>query len=393
MEEISSAFCGPSLTSALATPTARLPWRLKMSWTRTKVLLKRALRGTVPDAVKHSDELSTGRLDAESDELVVRLHPTTGIRLLVDAQRSDIALLQYTSGSTAVPRGVMVSHANLLAGDRANHTIGVFMTDTYGAGGQFIEELRRWQFANDEVDYARVTPFKTKVLRAAWDALPADIRTTLEGAMADATKFANDIAKKENDDSLEAVRKSGKTQIITLTAEQKAIRHGLEMGAEKDLLVVIGDNVARSWKQIVHFGDTLVREVMTPRPDIVAIDSIQTVYSEALQSAPGGSKLVAVRHQLQAEPDPGYIRAYPGGIRENGGQYTHGAIWSLMAFAKLGDGDRAKELFDFFSPIQHPRSAADVSRYKLEPYAVAADIYAAPAPAGRGGWSMASSAP
>ena len=88
-----------------------------------------------------------------------------------------------------------------------------------------------------------------------------------------------------------------------------------------------------------------------------------------------------------SEPDPGYIRAYPAGIRENGGQYTHGAIWSLMAFAKLGDGDRAKELFDFFSPIEHTREPAKVSRYKLEPYAVAADIYAAPAPAGRGGWS------
>ncbi len=74
-------------------------------------------------------------------------------------------------------------------------------------------------------------------------------------------------------------------------------------------------------------------------------------------------------------------------MRENGGQYTHGAIWSLMAFARLGEGDRAKELFDFFSPIQHSASAADVARYKLEPYAVAADIYAAPAPAGRGGWS------
>ena len=89
----------------------------------------------------------------------------------------------------------------------------------------------------------------------------------------------------------------------------------------------------------------------------------------------------------KSEPDPGYIRAYPGGVRENGGQYTHGAIWSLMAFARLGEGDRAKELFDFFSPIQHSASAADVARYKLEPYAVAADIYAAPAPAGRGGWS------
>jgi cyclic beta-1,2-glucan synthetase len=90
---------------------------------------------------------------------------------------------------------------------------------------------------------------------------------------------------------------------------------------------------------------------------------------------------------VSSEPDPGYIRAYPAGIRENGGQYTHGAIWSLIAFAKLGDGDRAKELFDFFSPIEHTREPAKVSRYKLEPYAVAADIYAAPAPAGRGGWS------
>jgi cyclic beta-1,2-glucan synthetase len=90
---------------------------------------------------------------------------------------------------------------------------------------------------------------------------------------------------------------------------------------------------------------------------------------------------------VDSEPNPGYIRAYPAGVRENGGQYTHGAIWSLIAFAKLGDGDRAKELFDFFSPIQHARDADAVRRYKLEPYAVAADIYAAPAPAGRGGWS------
>ena len=88
-----------------------------------------------------------------------------------------------------------------------------------------------------------------------------------------------------------------------------------------------------------------------------------------------------------AEPNPGYIRAYPAGVRENGGQYTHGAIWSLMAFAQLGDGDRAKELFDFFSPIHHTGDPAGVARYKLEPYVVAADVYAAPAPAARGGWS------
>ncbi len=90
---------------------------------------------------------------------------------------------------------------------------------------------------------------------------------------------------------------------------------------------------------------------------------------------------------VDSEPNPGYIRAYPAGIRENGGQYTHGSIWSLMAFAKLGDGDRAKQLFDFLSPIGHTRDPVEVERYKLEPYAVAADIYAAPGPAARGGWS------
>jgi cyclic beta-1,2-glucan synthetase len=90
---------------------------------------------------------------------------------------------------------------------------------------------------------------------------------------------------------------------------------------------------------------------------------------------------------VSADPDPGYIRAYPPGVRENGGQYTHGSIWSLMAFAQLGDGDRAKELFDYFSPIHHSADPAGVEHYKLEPYAVAADVYAAPAAPGRGGWS------
>ncbi|MBS0580474.1 MAG: glycosyl transferase [Proteobacteria bacterium] len=90
---------------------------------------------------------------------------------------------------------------------------------------------------------------------------------------------------------------------------------------------------------------------------------------------------------VDSEPNPGYIRAYPAGIRENGGQYTHGSIWSLIAFARLGDGERAKELFDYFNPIRHSLDAERVERYKLEPYVVAADIYAAPAPAARGGWS------
>jgi cyclic beta-1,2-glucan synthetase len=85
--------------------------------------------------------------------------------------------------------------------------------------------------------------------------------------------------------------------------------------------------------------------------------------------------------------DPGYIKGYPPGIRENGGQYTHAALWLVMAFATLGDGDKAAGLFSLLNPINHARTRADVHRYKVEPYVVAADIYAKPPHVGRGGWT------
>ncbi|OLD65682.1 MAG: hypothetical protein AUI47_01570 [Acidobacteria bacterium 13_1_40CM_2_68_5] len=85
--------------------------------------------------------------------------------------------------------------------------------------------------------------------------------------------------------------------------------------------------------------------------------------------------------------DPGYIKGYPPGIRENGGQYTHAAIWSVMAFAGLGEGDKATDLFGLLNPIHHASSRADVDLYKVEPYAVAADIYSEPPHVGRGGWT------
>ncbi len=84
---------------------------------------------------------------------------------------------------------------------------------------------------------------------------------------------------------------------------------------------------------------------------------------------------------------PGYIRGYVPGVRENGGQYTHGAIWSVMAFAALGEADRAWELMDIINPIHHGRTAQDVAAYRVEPYVVAADVYAMPPHVGRGGWS------
>ena len=85
--------------------------------------------------------------------------------------------------------------------------------------------------------------------------------------------------------------------------------------------------------------------------------------------------------------NPGYIKAYPPGIRENGGQYTHAALWTVMALAKLGYGDEAVELFHMLNPINHTRDAAAVARYTVEPYVVAADVYAHPQHAGRGGWT------
>jgi cyclic beta-1,2-glucan synthetase len=89
----------------------------------------------------------------------------------------------------------------------------------------------------------------------------------------------------------------------------------------------------------------------------------------------------------QTMHDPGYIKGYLPGVRENGGQYTHGAIWSAWARAQLGDGERAHALFGLLNPLNHGRTAAEIARYKVEPYVAAADVYANPQHIGRGGWT------
>jgi cyclic beta-1,2-glucan synthetase len=85
--------------------------------------------------------------------------------------------------------------------------------------------------------------------------------------------------------------------------------------------------------------------------------------------------------------EPGYIKGYPPGIRENGGQYTHAALWVVIAFAELGDGDKAAELLAMVNPIQRSHTRAGLHRYKVEPYVVSADIYAETQHVGRGGWT------
>jgi cyclic beta-1,2-glucan synthetase len=136
------------------------------------------------------------------------------------------------------------------------------------------------------------------------------------------------------------------------------------------------------------------------------IDSIVQswgVISGAAEPARGARAMAAVNQHLVRRPegldliltppfdktdhDPGYIKGYLPGIRENGGQYTHAAAWTVLAFAALSDGDKAAELFHMLNPINHTASRAAVQGYKVEPYVVAGDVYSEPPHVGRGGWT------
>jgi cellobiose phosphorylase len=89
----------------------------------------------------------------------------------------------------------------------------------------------------------------------------------------------------------------------------------------------------------------------------------------------------------RSELEPGYIKGYVPGVRENGGQYTHAAIWAAMAFARLGDAEKAWEILQMINPVHHTATPDDVQTYRAEPYVVAADVYAVSPHVGRGGWT------
>jgi cyclic beta-1,2-glucan glucanotransferase len=89
----------------------------------------------------------------------------------------------------------------------------------------------------------------------------------------------------------------------------------------------------------------------------------------------------------KAEPTPGYIRGYVPGVRENGGQYTHGAVWAALAQTLLGRGDSAHEILSFINPVNRAIDRDRVKRYRVEPYVIAGDVYSAPGHVGRGGWT------
>ena len=135
------------------------------------------------------------------------------------------------------------------------------------------------------------------------------------------------------------------------------------------------DSIAQSWAAISGSGD--------PARAAKAMESLD----ERLIDRTSRLALLFTPPFDKTSMEPGYIKGYPPGLRENGGQYTHAAAWSIMGFAALGQGDKAVELFSLINPINHSNSRENIQRYKVEPYVAAADVYSVAPHAGRGGWT------
>jgi cyclic beta-1,2-glucan synthetase len=135
------------------------------------------------------------------------------------------------------------------------------------------------------------------------------------------------------------------------------------------------DSIAQSWSVLSGAGD--------PERSRIAMEAVDRLLVRR------DSSLIQLLDPPfdKSDLNPGYIKGYVPGVRENGGQYTHAAIWAAMAFAALGDGRRAWELLGMINPVTHSKSPEGVATYKVEPYVVAADVYALPPHTGRGGWT------
>lgn len=150
--------------------------------------------------------------------------------------------------------------------------------------------------------------------------------------------------------------------------------NGKPLGSRTDAECQI-DSIAQSWAVLSMTG--------SPERQQMAMES---AYRRLVTQ---DSKLIRLFDPpfVRSSPDPGYIQGYPAGVRENGGQYNHAAIWFVMAWAEMGQSDRAWELFKMLNPVLRSATPRDLERYRLEPYVIAADIYTVGPHLGRGGWS------
>ncbi len=135
------------------------------------------------------------------------------------------------------------------------------------------------------------------------------------------------------------------------------------------------DSIAQSWAVISRAANPDRQRIA-----MAAVDRMLTRRDENLM-------LLFTPPFDRTEMEPGYIKGYPPGIRENGGQYTHAAIWSMIAFALLGDGEKAMELYSMLNPITRSKTRSAIRRYKVEPYVICADVYSEQPHVGRGGWT------
>jgi cyclic beta-1,2-glucan synthetase len=135
------------------------------------------------------------------------------------------------------------------------------------------------------------------------------------------------------------------------------------------------DSIAQSWSVLSGAGDharanqamdSVIRQLMDDEAQIIRL------FTPPFE---------------RSDKDPGYIKSYPPGVRENGGQYTHAAIWAAYAFARMGRADDAYRAFSMLTPVNHAKNREEADRYRVEPYVVAADIYGAADRTGRGGWT------
>jgi cyclic beta-1,2-glucan synthetase len=135
------------------------------------------------------------------------------------------------------------------------------------------------------------------------------------------------------------------------------------------------DSIAQSWSVLSGGGNTsLVHTAM------------ESAYKNLVQKDVGIIQLLEPAFD-KSDLNPGYIKGYVPGVRENGGQYTHAAVWMIMAFARLGDNERVWELLNMINPVNHGKTAKEIAIYKVEPYVLAADVYSREPHAGRGGWT------
>lgn len=149
---------------------------------------------------------------------------------------------------------------------------------------------------------------------------------------------------------------------------------GTPLGSSENKECMI-DSIAQSWAVLSGAADRYRCEI--------AMESVK----KHLVKEDEGIILLFTPPFDKSDKDPGYIKSYVPGVRENGGQYTHAASWVICAFAILGKGDMANKLFSMLNPINHTRTLKECSIYKTEPYALAADVYAVSPHIGRGGWS------